>query len=257
MITVLMIATIVLWLLLVAVLPTRFDSDCAFGMLFEKSFPFVFGSLYLGILTAVHGFSFFSMVFQSGDVINKEAVLFSEIGFIEKAAVIVSAIGVVLIVIVELFVRKRIGYCIRDVLTLASCFVVGYAFIKLLLFLKFRLILALLPIARALLIICFAFSVLLWFVPNGMIAAMNSEREARERRLIRQKPQDTSDNEDFFEATESVPTYVTDDDGNQYPVEMRGDYLVICGSFGEVSVRWEYAEGQPYFDLNGTRYFTH
>lgn len=65
MITVLMIATIVLWLLLVAVLPTRFDSDCAFGMLFEKSFPFVFGSLYLGILTAVHGFSFFRWCFKA------------------------------------------------------------------------------------------------------------------------------------------------------------------------------------------------
>lgn len=260
MIAIIIIATIVLWLLFALVLPTNLGDDNASALLFEKSFPFVFASLHLSTLAAQYGFSIISDAFQGGEVIKKAMLLGGAV--VVKAAVIALAIGIVLIIIVEVLIRKRIGYFIRDILTLAFCFALGYTIMRIVVILgslgfPLSLLFVFLPIVRALLVICFAFSILLWFLPNGVIAAMNRDREARERAAMRAKPRASNDEDLFAPVSAYAPVYVTDDDGNQYPVEIRGDYLVIRGNYGEISTRWEYVKGQPFFDLNGTRFFPH
>lgn len=252
MIVLLMIAIFVLWILYIAVLPSNINLDNAVALLFEKCFPFVIGAFYLGELVAEKGFSYIYLVFLGDEVV-------------EKSTVVVLGIGIILIFIVEYFLRKRVDYCIRDILTLAVSFIFGYTIIKIILLLMeiipfpLNLIFAFLPIAQSFIIIVYAFSILLWFIPNGTIAALNNDRKERERRA-RNNPKSSQDDHDdinIIETSEKTPNYVTDDDGNVYSVEMRGDYLVIFGPRGELSTRWEYIRGQDYFDLGGYRFFLH
>lgn len=55
----------------------------------------------------------------------------------------------------------------------------------------------------------------------------------------------------------SGPVYVTDEWGNSYPVEIRGDFLYIRKPNGEISTKWEYVQDKNYFYLEGTRYHLH
>ena len=74
----------------------------------------------------------------------------------------------------------------------------------------------------------------------------------------------TDDNEakpdkpfDNIGSSVTYPTYVTDDDGNNYTVSIDGDFLYINLPGGRISTKWEYIKGQPYFDLSGKRFYPH
>lgn len=92
-------------------------------------------------------------------------------------------------------------------------------------------------------------------------AKASLERERKVLSSHRTSSSSSSDDSDFFDFLESsdvpVPVYVTDEDGNHYPVERRGDFIFIRTPQGEIETKWEYVRGQPYFDLHGKRYFPH
>lgn len=62
--------------------------------------------------------------------------------------------------------------------------------------------------------------------------------------------------DDAFEADASaVPVSVRDEAGNICRCELRGDFIYISRPNGaEVSTKWEYVKGEPYFDINGERF---
>ena len=110
-----------------------------------------------------------------------------------------------------------------------------------------------------LLIQVFAGLVVFFFSP----AAVNSYMETKEKvKLARQieiiQQRYVSDDDDTYTGSHFlVPVYVTDEDGNHYPVERRGDFIFISTPQGEINTKWEYVRGQPSFDLHGKRYFPH
>lgn len=118
---------------------------------------------------------------------------------------------------------------------------------------------ALTLVNSVLLIQVFAGLVVFFFSP----AAVNSYMETKEKvKLARQmesiQQRYASDDDDTYTGSHFlVPVYVTDEDGNHYPVERRGDFIFISTPQGEINTKWEYVRGQPYFDLHGKRYFPH
>ena len=168
-------------------------------------------------------------------------------------------ISLVFIAIVQLIFCRSVKNFIRDLISMFAVLIAGCGIALLLS--KLNGLLGLVATAASIpaLIVKVAIfpSIIVWLIPTSTLALMNREREARERANIKQKNYQSSYANDETDETEYTPVYVTDDDGNQYPVEMRGDYIVIRGPHGEVSTRWEYVKGQSYFDLNGSRFFPH
>jgi len=152
----------------------------------------------------------------------------------------------------------------------AFCGVLGYAYMVLRLPLfgwlgeRFGFIGRLLNIPvgflEVIVLIQFFLGIVVFLMPMGTIAALNESREAREKaRRDRPAPavsrHDTSDEPETPMA--SIPVYVSDDDGNHYRVDWDDPYIYIDLPGGRGSVKWEYVQGQPYFYLNGTRFYPH
>lgn len=110
--------------------------------------------------------------------------------------------------------------------------------------------------AEFLIIIQFFFGIIVFLLPLGAISALNEISRRNEHRA----PDTQTSNafEDTENSTDAAyPTYVTDDDGNNYSVSIGGDFLYINLPNGRISTKWEYIKGQSYFDLNGKRYYPH
>lgn len=105
--------------------------------------------------------------------------------------------------------------------------------------------------AEFLIVIQFFFGIVVFVLPMGAITALNAI--SQESAYRSQSYASTAYDDDF--STASYPVYVKDDNGNQYSVSIDGDYLYIYLPNGRISTRWEYVKGQPYFDLNGIRFY--
>lgn len=107
------------------------------------------------------------------------------------------------------------------------------------------------------------FVIMQWFlgiiafvVPLSVFRAANKVSESN---AANRTPTESSDSFDALGNTpgEAYPTYVSDDNGNNYPASIDGDFLYIELPGGRISTKWEYVKGQPYFNLNGKRYYPH
>lgn len=105
-------------------------------------------------------------------------------------------------------------------------------------------------------LIQFFFGIIVFLLPMGAITALNAISRENELRRTPSAGAEPFDDLSFSPAT-SYPTYVTDDEGNNYSVSIDGDYLYINLPGGRDSTRWEYVKGHPYFYVSGKRYYPH
>lgn len=260
----LLVATIIslIWIFIIA-LPRYVNDKNASFYVNKYIFPF-HSALVLGGFMGAGVYAGSEKTAWGTVNINMKCTLFNIGEWYKEAGMWLIFFGVSLLFIafVQLIWCRDIKAFVRDCITMAAVLIASYGVWTFLEFIESSYgILALLALPIYLVFgianITIFPSALLWLLPTSTIAAMNRSSEARERAAIGRKPNLSSEDEDIFGETELVPTYVTDDDGNQYPVEMRGDYIVVRGPHGETSTRWEYVKGQAYFDLDGTRFFLH
>jgi len=104
------------------------------------------------------------------------------------------------------------------------------------------------------LLIMVFFGVLAFLLPQEAIAALVGIGETSSGQRASGTP--AGNDEDSF-VTDSYPTYVTDDEGNNYSVSIDGDFLYINLPSGRASTKWEYVKGSSYFHVNGKRFYPH
>lgn len=122
-----------------------------------------------------------------------------------------------------------------------------------------RILNAPMVVIEVIVFIQFFFGIVVFLMPSGMIASINEAREERERRAMAKPDDEDAGGFDFApEQDDDFPTYVTDEDGNNYHVERSGDFIYISLPSGNrISTKWEYVKGNPYFDLEGKRFYPH
>lgn len=117
-------------------------------------------------------------------------------------------------------------------------------------------------------ILCGALFLLLvvFILPDDTIEELNEMREKKERRRLAQLRSHRKSADSAVPAKaappqdDRFPVYAADDKGNKYPVEMRGDFLYIRMSTGEVSTKWEYISDRReggYVFIQGHRFHLH
>ena len=107
-------------------------------------------------------------------------------------------------------------------------------------------------------LIQFFLGIIVFLIPMGAIQAINSMNRARETQTVRGNSSDSEEDADECEFTaDSIPVYVSDDEGNHYSVSLDGDFIYINLPDGRISTKWEYVKGQDYFYLNGKRFYPH
>ncbi len=105
-------------------------------------------------------------------------------------------------------------------------------------------------------LIQFFLGIIVFVLPLGAIEAINDMgRVSRQRPSQGPSTKPAWDGDDF--STDSYPTYVTDDEGNNYSVSIDGDFLYINLPSGRISTKWEYVKGSSYFHVNGKRFYPH
>lgn len=108
-----------------------------------------------------------------------------------------------------------------------------------------------------LLLIMYFLGIIVFLLPLGAIQAINAMNQANDPMASQTSPMsDDPFAEDEF-VSDVFPTYVSDDEGNHYSVSLDGDFIYIHLPSGRISTKWEYVKGNPYFDLNGKRYYPH
>ena len=110
--------------------------------------------------------------------------------------------------------------------------------------------------AEYLIIIQFFFGIIVFVLPLGAISALNQISRENERRPA-SGPSSNPFDDIELPAAPAYPTYVTDEDGNNYQVTVTGDFFYIYLPSGTLSTKWEYIRGQQYFYLNGKRFYPH
>lgn len=107
-----------------------------------------------------------------------------------------------------------------------------------------------------LILIAYFLGIIVFLLPMGAIRAINAMNETGS-----QPSQGIStESDESFEPefySDSLPTYVSDDEGNHYSVSFDGDFIYINLPDGRISTKWEYVKGHPYFDLQGKRFYPH
>lgn len=235
------------------------EHDEAVVFYFEKYiFPFHTAAL-LGIAVGQSGYGSVGMVDFTNRGLQYTLFNISEWTEMVRWWLVAFGISILFMAFIQIFWTRRPKLFIRDMISMCAVFMACFGIARGCTQVDGWLNFLLIPVHLVAFILYFSWliSAGVWLIPARTLAALNRDREARERAATVQKRHQTSDNDMTQDEPDYTPAYVTDDDGNQYPVEMRGDYIVIRGSHGEVSTRWEYVKGQPYFDLGGTRFFPH
>lgn len=162
-------------------------------------------------------------------------------------------------------VEKDIRSFIRAWVGLAFCCLLGYEYMNLRLNITYWLANNLGFIGRLLntpiglfdffILIQFFFGIVVFLLPLDAVKAITQTSQK-----IHETSSDGSSNTDsrvIIDAPDDFPIYVSDDKGNKYSVHRGGDYIYIELPSGELSTRWEYVKGQPYFYLSGKRFYPH
>ena len=212
MLTIVLMGSFFVWIMYAFSLPTSFEKDRAIKRLAEKSIPFILGTFYMGTAVADKGLSFITYAMKRGDM-----------G--EKACVIVAGVGIVWVMLVELLIRRSVGYCIRDLLTLMASFSIGYATMSILNFLErvmpfpLNLLFILVPVVQGIVLVAFVISIPIWFIPTGALAEMNRANDRRERAMQTSHVQ-TEETDDYGEEQRaSFPVSIISPEGETFRLE--------------------------------------
>lgn len=219
---IIMIGIVIAWIIYAFVLPGNYSMDNIWEIFFEKIIFLFLNALILGYTVGCSGVGGGGV---TGGMLYSYDIKYTIFNIGEwtnwaKCFLVFMILHVILIAIVEIYARKNVHCFIRDCLTLATIFIIGFAIARLFYSLAtsgflLSMLMVLVYLGVDIYFIVWLFGMLLWFVPTGNIAKMNQIREAKERSKRGYKKVNKID-DDSIHSVHSIPDVITGPYGHSY-----------------------------------------